>query len=122
MDGAESDGYAWTLPFGVSVRRLRRVAGQNLGRETLIEKEMVEITTGACIQCGKRGTVLAPRKAWEAWYGLGVVEGPRPFIQDAFPMLSAGEREQILTGTHPKCWDEMFEEDDAEERWEGMTE
>lgn len=29
-------------------------------------------------------------------------------VQNAFPYLDAGLREQIITGTHPKCWDEMF--------------
>jgi hypothetical protein len=31
------------------------------------------------------------------------------YVQDAFPYLSAPEREQLISGTHPKCWDEMFE-------------
>lgn len=36
--------------------------------------------------------------------------------QDAFPDLIAPIREQIISGTHPKCWDEMFEgwDDDQE--------
>jgi hypothetical protein len=29
-------------------------------------------------------------------------------VQDAFPLLSAGEREFVMTGTTPKVWDEMF--------------
>jgi len=35
-------------------------------------------------------------------YELGV------FVQDAFPNLSAGDREQIITGTHPECWSNLF--------------
>lgn len=31
-------------------------------------------------------------------------------IQDAFPHLSADEREFLLTGIHPKEWDELFSE------------
>jgi hypothetical protein len=31
-------------------------------------------------------------------------------IQNAFPMLSAGEREFIKTGITPKEWDEMFKD------------
>lgn len=34
------------------------------------------------------------------------------FIQDAFPDLSADEREQIKTGIHPACWDRIMAEDD----------
>jgi hypothetical protein len=29
-------------------------------------------------------------------------------IQDAYPEMSIGLREQMITGTHPKCWDEAF--------------
>ena len=30
------------------------------------------------------------------------------FVQDAFPNLNIDEREQIISGTHPQCWDELF--------------
>jgi hypothetical protein len=36
-------------------------------------------------------------------------------IQKAFPELSNGEREIILSGTHPECWEAMWAEDDDEE-------
>jgi hypothetical protein len=36
-------------------------------------------------------------------------------IQYAFPTLSAGMREQIISGTHPDCWDAMFADDESEE-------
>ena len=29
-------------------------------------------------------------------------------IQDAFPYLSANDREMLKTGICPKCWDEIF--------------
>lgn len=32
-------------------------------------------------------------------------------VQDAFPTLSEEEREIILTGICPECWDIMFDED-----------
>lgn len=31
-------------------------------------------------------------------------------IQNAFPYLTAGEREFLLTGTPPDVWDEMFKD------------
>lgn len=34
------------------------------------------------------------------------------YIQDAFPDLLAPAREQIMSGIHPKCWIEIFGEDD----------
>lgn len=34
------------------------------------------------------------------------------FIQDALPMLSAGERETLISGSHEKCFDEAFAEEE----------
>jgi len=42
----------------------------------------------------------------------------KKYIQDAFPYLSTGEREQIMTGTHPECWEKMFPEEDEDEQSE----
>jgi hypothetical protein len=33
------------------------------------------------------------------------------YIQKAFPYLTAGERELILTGLTPEMWDDMFGEE-----------
>jgi hypothetical protein len=33
-------------------------------------------------------------------------------VQDAFPKMSASLREQIITGTHPECWDQMMPKED----------
>lgn len=33
-------------------------------------------------------------------------------VQVAFSTLSAEDRELIITGTHPACWDRVFGEDD----------
>jgi hypothetical protein len=47
------------------------------------------------------------------------------YIQDAFPYLSAADREFLMTGTSPKGWDEMWgfdddEDDDEESRSEDI--
>jgi hypothetical protein len=34
------------------------------------------------------------------------------YVQDAFPYLSAGERELLISGTCDPCFQEMFPEDD----------
>lgn len=33
-------------------------------------------------------------------------------LQDAFPNLPAGAREQLKTGTHDECWDKFFGEEE----------
>lgn len=35
------------------------------------------------------------------------VTGRKP-IQNALPEVPAAEREQMITGMHPECWNEMF--------------
>lgn len=56
---------------------------------------------------GKKNRLLIPmkqsefKKAWNDWNN-GML------IQDAFPNLSADEREFIMTGMMPGEWDELF--------------
>lgn len=58
----------------------------------------VVIETRPCIICGLGGYITVP--ADEAYsYAGGAL------AQEALVSLTAGEREQIISGTHPKCWD-----------------
>ena len=36
-------------------------------------------------------------------------------VQSAFPYLSADDREALISGICPTCWDKMFPEDDEED-------
>ena len=36
-------------------------------------------------------------------------------IQEALPELSADQRELLISGTCPKCWDELFPPDEWDE-------
>jgi len=65
----------------------------------------IKINTNTCLHCGEQGFI----EMSEDEYNQGITafnEGA--FIQEAFPSLSADQREQIISGTHPKCWNEMF--------------
>ena len=35
-------------------------------------------------------------------------------VQDVFPLLEKEERELMISGIHPECWNEMFETFDEE--------
>ena len=59
------------------------------------------IETRRCLHCGEHGYLELPTE------GIAKYEGGA-FVQDAFPDLDKALREQIISGTHPKCWDEMF--------------
>lgn len=61
----------------------------------------MKVITKPCVVCGKASTISVPPDGYVSWYHHGA------FIQDAFPQLSADERELLISGTHPDCWDEL---------------
>lgn len=68
----------------------------------------MNVDTPKCPHCSKPGQIEVSVQGYMKWTIRGV------HIQNALPELSAGEREQLLTGTHEKCWDEMMgPEEDA---------
>jgi len=65
------------------------------------------IYTGPCVMCKEGHSVSVP--------------GPELFqfrrgahIQDAMPSVEAGDREFLMTGICPKCFDEMFADDEED--------
>jgi hypothetical protein len=63
----------------------------------------VETTTheNNCYECRESNIITVDAQALANWKN-GM------FIQDAFPNLTVGEREIILTGIHDVCWNKMF--------------
>lgn len=58
------------------------------------------IRTPRCGMCGLEGAVEVPAIGFLQWnFGM--------LAQEAFPNLDIALREQIISGTHPKCWEEM---------------
>jgi hypothetical protein len=64
----------------------------------------VTYTTKACSHCGKTSKMKLDGEAYDNWRG-GM------YVQRAFPGMSSDDRELLVSGTHPKCWDEMFPEE-----------
>ena len=64
------------------------------------------LITNPCPYCGTISKVAVPESGLRQWKS-----GTR--IQDALPMLSADEREILMSGVCPKCWDDVFGEVDA---------
>lgn len=65
-----------------------------------------------CPICKKVNYVSVDEIGFMRWQEEGVL------IQNALPELSAGEREMLMTGICPTCWDKMFscpEEEEEEE-------
>jgi hypothetical protein len=60
------------------------------------------IVHNLCVHCRKPGNFILTHKQYDDIVNKGM------FIQDVFPELNADEREFMISGTHPACWDEMF--------------
>lgn len=65
----------------------------------------IVVRTPPCFACGKPGSIQVPRAGFDDWQAGSLV-------QHALPALSAAERELLISGTHPACWDALFPEDD----------
>jgi hypothetical protein len=72
--------------------------------------DFVAIETGKCMVCGINGCLWVGPEVAEAiiaWYKAGKPTA----VQDEFPMLYAWEREMLISGIHPDCFDEAFGDD-----------
>jgi hypothetical protein len=81
--------------------------------QRLIHDPGYTIQCGTCFMCGETSTlkimdaILADRiNAW-----MSDDARTRPFVQDAFPDLDAGQRELLMTGTHDECFEAAFGND-----------
>ena len=69
-----------------------------------LENKM-EIVTHNCPICNKYTVMVVDIAEFNAWRaGL--------LIQQAFPTMSQEDRELLISGTHPDCWDSLFSEED----------
>ena len=69
-------------------------------------KEVTIITR--CPFCGRTNEVAANEADYLDWQD-GVL------VQDAFPYLSADEREMLISGICPACWASSFGDEDEED-------
>lgn len=68
----------------------------------------MEVTTMNCFHCNQPSTMTVNIAEFNAWRdGL--------LIQEAFPTMSTQDRELLMTGTHPACWDAMFSDEEEDE-------
>jgi hypothetical protein len=66
------------------------------------------ILTNTCIHCRENNEITLNGNDLAKWRNGGL-------IQNAFPTLTDEQRELIQTGTHPKCWDDMFLQEDEDD-------
>jgi hypothetical protein len=65
----------------------------------------VQYTTLTCIVCGEKSTLFVDSDDLARWQNGA-------HIQDVWPDKPAAWREQLMTGTHGHCFDEIFKEFD----------
>ncbi len=58
-----------------------------------------------CMLCDGSSHIIVDKEAWTAWR-----QGT--YCQHAFPNMSIGDRETLISGSHSDCFDEAFKEDD----------
>ena len=68
--------------------------------------ETIVVKTKPCTVCGEYEVWSLDRQAVTKWQ-----EGE--MIQNAFPDMSMADREILISGTHPACWDKLFPEEEG---------
>lgn len=63
--------------------------------------DTVQLKTPTCRHCGE-WDIIKVRAADLERYRAGAL------IQEAFPEMPIERREQLISGTHPACWDAIF--------------
>lgn len=71
--------------------------------EVVATCEPTTVITKECPFCFKTGSVRVKLSEFQAWRD-GML------IQNAFKSLNADQRELLMTGICPQCWDETFGE------------
>ena len=69
--------------------------------------DTIIVKTKPCAVCDNYEVWSLDRQAVTKWQ-----EGEN--IQSAFPDMKAEDREILISGTHPACWDKLFGEDSDE--------
>jgi hypothetical protein len=70
--------------------------------------DTILVKSRPCTVCGEYEVWSLDRQAVERWQ-----EGEN--IQRAFPDMPAADREVLISGTHPACWDKLFPGEDDDE-------
>jgi len=74
----------------------------------MMMSETITVKTKTCCVCDKSDILTLDRQAVESWQA-------GEYVHNAFPDMSASERELLISGTHPACWDTLFGGDGDDE-------
>ena len=71
-------------------------------------EDFIAVKTKPCCVCNKYEVWSLDRQAVESWQG-------GELIQNAFPDMTMGDRELLISGTHAACWDKLFPREEEDE-------
>lgn len=83
-----------------------------------MKKEIIDLTDEGvfydaiirkCFHCGEVSFIKVTEEQYNNW----IIE--KMFVEDVFPELKKEEREQLISGIHEQCWQDMFYQNDEEE-------
>ena len=79
-------------------------------KETKAERmgETILVKNPTCLHCGNDSEIRVDWLKYQMWQGGGLIDR-------IFPEMSAGQREMMISGTHPFCWKEMFDESEEDD-------
>ena len=60
-----------------------------------------------CVVCGLQSVMELSSHQIDRWKG-------GEYVQSVFPDLMPEDREVLISGTHPKCFNELFKEEEDE--------
>jgi hypothetical protein len=78
----------------------------------------INVKCPPCIVCGRHGTVQVQEDDFYKWQGSW--DKPPMLAQEAFPYLTLNDREMLISGTHPNCWDTFINDVEDEANGEGQ--
>jgi len=78
------------------------------GDSGMLGAEIIKVKNPVCCICHNGSTIRVPRAGFRKWQNGGL-------IQECLPTLTDDEREMLMTGIHPFCWDGMWDEDELDE-------
>lgn len=67
------------------------------------------VYTNSCYHCGTENIIRIDQEDYTLW------KVHKTYVQIVFPELSKEHRELLISGTHPKCWTEIFGNEDQED-------
>ena len=70
--------------------------------------DTIVVKTKPCCVCDQYEVWSLDRQAVESWQS-------GEYIQKAFPNMSAEDREILISGTHPACWNKLFPEEEGDD-------